>query len=690
MYKYIFNLVLFLATLSLPTLAQESLLLDYTIRSDFYRFEWIDYEKYEYTTDSEGRITEKIFFVKGNNELEVQYKYEYTYDQQGNLTDETELVMGEDDWSPYKRTTYAYYPDGNLSEKTLLSYVSGEWSETYRYLYNYDQNGNEIDVIESIMYGSEWTNAKRKLQEFSDGILMKTTYKKWSNEEWQNDQLNENFYNDKQEKIQSVFSFWSESNWRPVRKELFEYYDNGLLATEHQFVISGGEEIAFEIIDYQYYENDSLKSKIHTLKPDTDKDIHKTEFYYLPQQMTRIEILMFQDKYNWVMNQKKVYVYNKSGYLKAEENYGWSKDRWVDNWKRILTYDASGFIDVEDSYLYDSIGFGKSDSLKNFYQSDGFLDKQEYFRWENRAWKKYKEKEYSFDEDDHLTEIISYFVDNDIITHSIAERFEYDSNHQFTQNKIMTLEDGVWTDSLKFVYTYKNDMLEKLTSLEWNGTMWKYKKRSLYVYNANDRISYKKEQYSAGTDVWIDHIFNYYTYDDENMLTELLREFSDKPNYQQKLEYKYNGDGFITEIKHLEKHEEWSPTHTTIYEYDDNNNLIKEYEMNKSSQIYKQTDYYYDWINDVKKFDRGSADFQVFPNPFDNQLTVSFYLDSYEYVSLAIYNAQGEQVTKPISNNYSFGEHKVSINTSSLSSGVYYLSINIGEREYTQKITSVK
>ena len=689
MIRYITGIIALLFLISNDNFAQEEYLLDYTIGSDSHRYEWQDYEKYEYTTNIDGSITEKVFFVSGPEELEPQYKNEYEYDQQGNLLHETEYVMGAEQWSAYKRTSYSYYPNGSISEKKLFSYVVNEWQETYRYLFNYDQNANPIDIIESRKTGDEWQKAVRTLHEYTDDLLMKTTYKEWSNEAWSNVQKLEYTYNVAGNRTSSNVFFWYE-DWALVTIDRYQYNTKNLLSNETHLSLDEGEEIIHEEIKFEYYDNDSLKTKYHTLEPLGKNDIHKTEYVYIPQENTRIEILKYQKYFEWNMNQKKVYVYNKDGNLKSEENYGWSQNRWLDNWKRIINYDEKGFIDVENSYLYESIGFGKSDSVKNHYKEGGLIDMQECFRWEFGLWKKYKEKHFSGYDNGMATEIVTQYIASDAVVHSISERYEFDDDYNLTQEKMMTMKDAIWIDSLKYAYSYDDDKMDKWTLLEWDGSMWKYKKRNLYVYNTDDRVSYRKEQYSAGTDVWLDHVFNYYSYNENQQLAQILQEFSDKPDLQKKQEYFYNDDAMISEIRYSEKYSEWSPTHTHFFQYDENGKMTSEYEMTKSSNIYNQIDYFYDWLNSVKKFDNGAGDFQVYPNPFVSELNLSFTLVQGDTVSIGLYDSQGVLQISPKNNIYSFGDNTITMKTDFLPSGVYYLIIDIGNKSYMEKLTKVK
>jgi hypothetical protein len=111
--------------------------------------------------------------------------------------------------------------------------------------------------------------------------------------------------------------------------------------------------------------------------------------------------------------------------------------------------------------------------------------------------------------------------------------------------------------------------------------------------------------------------------------------------------------------------------------------------MSRLSQIYKQRDYYYDWVNSVKKFDSGSADINIFPNPFVSQITVSYNIDQGDYVAIRVYDQQGVMVISPRIEDF-IGQNTLTIDTDFLPSGVYYLILDIGDKSYMEKITKVE
>ena len=83
------------------------------------------------------------------------------------------------------------------------------------------------------------------------------------------------------------------------------------------------------------------------------------------------------------------------------------------------------------------------------------------------------------------------------------------------------------------------------------------------------------------------------------------------------------------------------------------------------------------------------ADFQlsVFPNPSINKtITLSYNLLTQNQVTISIYNTLGD-VVKSISAEKRIGKQETSINTESLTKGIYFVRLNAGELSETIKFT---
>ncbi len=64
------------------------------------------------------------------------------------------------------------------------------------------------------------------------------------------------------------------------------------------------------------------------------------------------------------------------------------------------------------------------------------------------------------------------------------------------------------------------------------------------------------------------------------------------------------------------------------------------------------------------------------PNPFNPLTIIEFAAPTEAKVSIRIFNTIGQQVTELVNGNFSGGIHRVSFDAGSLSSGIYYYTIN--------------
>jgi len=78
------------------------------------------------------------------------------------------------------------------------------------------------------------------------------------------------------------------------------------------------------------------------------------------------------------------------------------------------------------------------------------------------------------------------------------------------------------------------------------------------------------------------------------------------------------------------------------------------------------------------------------PNPFGNTTTIEWTLPESGYVDIAVYNLQGELVSKVASNNYDAGSYHVQFSSENLSSGVYTLVLRFGSQSVSKAMVIVK
>ncbi len=81
---------------------------------------------------------------------------------------------------------------------------------------------------------------------------------------------------------------------------------------------------------------------------------------------------------------------------------------------------------------------------------------------------------------------------------------------------------------------------------------------------------------------------------------------------------------------------------------------------------------------------------QNYPNPFNPTTTISFSIPKEELVSLKVFNSLGEEVAEPVRETKPEGNYSFSFNASSLTSGVYFYTLQAGEYTDTKKMTLIK
>ena len=100
--------------------------------------------------------------------------------------------------------------------------------------------------------------------------------------------------------------------------------------------------------------------------------------------------------------------------------------------------------------------------------------------------------------------------------------------------------------------------------------------------------------------------------------------------------------------------------------------------------------YVSDKPQNVTKSDKMDPGLTIFPNPFKNNLSVSFTLTEMSKVSIDIYNTMGKRVDSLIPNNqFSEGSHFMEINTDQLNPGIYIMQIKTKKYMVNRLITKL-
>jgi len=82
--------------------------------------------------------------------------------------------------------------------------------------------------------------------------------------------------------------------------------------------------------------------------------------------------------------------------------------------------------------------------------------------------------------------------------------------------------------------------------------------------------------------------------------------------------------------------------------------------------------------------------YRNYPNPFNNQTTISFTLPESRDVSIVIYNVLGEEIDIILDEKVSSGRHSIEFNALDLPSGVYYYRMRVGSYTETRSMVYIR
>jgi len=82
--------------------------------------------------------------------------------------------------------------------------------------------------------------------------------------------------------------------------------------------------------------------------------------------------------------------------------------------------------------------------------------------------------------------------------------------------------------------------------------------------------------------------------------------------------------------------------------------------------------------------------FQNFPNPFNQQTTISFFIPKKEFVSIKIYDSLGQEVKILANDEFDQGFHNLVLDGQGLGSGTYFYTVSTSNRMRVKKMVLVK
>lgn len=81
---------------------------------------------------------------------------------------------------------------------------------------------------------------------------------------------------------------------------------------------------------------------------------------------------------------------------------------------------------------------------------------------------------------------------------------------------------------------------------------------------------------------------------------------------------------------------------------------------------------------------------QNYPNPFNPTTQITYSLENYEYVEMAVFNMLGQKVQTLVNSQMQPGQHEVTFNAQDLASGIYIYQLRTENRTLSKIMTLVK
>jgi Secretion system C-terminal sorting domain/FG-GAP-like repeat len=81
---------------------------------------------------------------------------------------------------------------------------------------------------------------------------------------------------------------------------------------------------------------------------------------------------------------------------------------------------------------------------------------------------------------------------------------------------------------------------------------------------------------------------------------------------------------------------------------------------------------------------------QVYPNPFNSQIRISYTIKKRGLVNLKLFNSIGQEIEQLKNEDENAGTHEINYRNNKLSSGIYFLTLNHEGQTETQKIVLIK
>jgi hypothetical protein len=386
-----------------------------------------------------------------------------------------------------------------------------------------------------------------------------------------------------------------------------------------------------------------------------------------------------------------------------------------------------------DSVFYYTWNSGTSEwgdyqSIVYTYNETGKLSRETYRQPSQGYWINTFYYEYSYNENDNLTEKTSKEWNND------TQEWNNSSFYQYTYNEKRKLEQYIWqkwdtagfswvnyakylydydlsgnwiyyerqnwdADSCewklnyRFLYNYENGVKIEFIRQNWDqsGLKWINNNKNTYEYDTNGNLEEETQfVWQTSSEEWVNSTLIIYLYDDNKLLIEKTYQVwsSNAWNNTAKYTYLYTDFGKESEIVFLlwnGSRKGWNNNYRYLYNYDEDQNLNQEIWQEWSSGNW-ENDYMIEYFlsshpSPIYNLVTDNM-VRIFPNPFNEKATIHFNMGDKVLWKLELADITGKKVIQM----EKLSARTVTLTRGRLRSGIYILKISYLNRSLVRKV----
>ncbi|MBX7206548.1 MAG: T9SS type A sorting domain-containing protein [Bacteroidia bacterium] len=259
--------------------------------------------------------------------------------------------------------------------------------------------------------------------------------------------------------------------------------------------------------------------------------------------------------------------------------------------------------------------------------------------------------------------------------------FSYNGNNKITMEIMIALPAGDTVKRMEYLYDTNGYMTRKIYSEKASGS-WSYKTKDTFIYNgANFLIRNTLYKFSGST--WLANYETTITYDASNHETSRLIDYVLSLSSKQRIDQIWNGSNVV--IKDIFN---YTPFLTWEHSFRDSNWFdssglqieTRTYQKQGSVWVYKERGRCAEGMlpSGIKNF-VSNFGIVVYPNPAKEEVNI---LNTKPNSSYTLYDVTGRIFGVPLE----MTDYKITLNTSQLPAGIYFIVITNGQQIQKHKI----